>query len=280
MGDRSTSEQRLCVWACARARARCGACGAANEPALQLSSCLHLLFGPCWPCFFCLRAIDSRVGCRYTQIRLRGSSPTHTSPVSNEKPTPAQPPAQGDVAMKRAEQGEAERAETQEERDTDKRTTQQSHMKGTEPVFSQVQAVVEEAKIRGLRREPPTPSQPSRTMYPPLRAAVATEREVQSDRERERQPVAIAADDAAEVNNRSDSGEERSGRGNERGREGDERGREGDDDSGEEKDDSFSSAETNSTVWQDYIDNDAATRLQALSRGVAVRRELVTVLER
>ena len=174
--------------------------------------------------------------------------------------------------MKRAEQGEAERAETQEERDTDKRTTQQSHMKGTEPVFSQVQAVVEEAKIRGLRREPPTPSQPSRTMYPPLRAAVATEREVQSDRERERQPVAIAADDAAEVNNRSDSGEERSGRGNERGREGDERGREGDDDSGEEKDDSFSSAETNSTVWQDYIDNDAATRLQALSRGVAVRR--------
>ena len=98
--------------------------------------------------------------------------------------------------------------------------------------------------------------------------------------ERERQPVAIAADDAAEVNNRSDSGEERSGRGNERGREGDERGREGDDDSGEEKDDSFSSAETNSTVWQDYIDNDAATRLQALSRGVAVRRELVTVLER
>ena len=91
------------------------------------------------------------------------------------------------------------------------------------------------------------------------------------------------------MSNRCDAAEEHSGKGHEKHTEGDDRHREpesneidrkGDEDSGEENDDSFSSAETNSTVWQDYIDNDAATRLQALSRGAAARRELASKLDR
>ncbi len=99
------------------------------------------------------------MGCRYTQIRLRDRSPSHASSVLNGKSTPRSPAqdetTQDESEMKSVGQDEEERVQTVEQNDT-----------GKKPVFTRLQAVVNEANSLGLRPEPRSPS--ASAMYPPL----------------------------------------------------------------------------------------------------------------
>ena len=113
-------------------------------------------------------------------------------------------------------------------------------------VFSQLGAVVAEAELRGMKAERPPPR---RSMYPSARMGVPMPGASGAST-----PLRLAAAAAQQTPESGGSGDIQlhmsPGAESEAG------------------------SETSSSAWQELIEDDAATRLQALSRGVAVRRVL------